>query len=447
MRKFAAALISLALLFMLSSCDGGSLFRTADSLLTPPLFYEEYEGLVEVFRSQAGDGASLCSPYEGDYRSAIIVEDFDGDKEKEAFIFYRDSDGDSSVKAMCYESSDGEWITAGIFNGHGNQIESVSVRDMNGDGISEVIVSWSVAGVTTGKTLSVYHSSARNTTYKEISNELCSVSMIVDVDGDSLDDIFLVTQNNNSTAPQRFARLISVSNGSAVLKGEVRVDANISSYVSVKTEKPSDEEPLRIFIDALKGEYQMITELIYWDKEKSVLSAPLFDEETMSTTLTLRDNPILSTDINGDGRIDVPSQTEVFATNSTEITIDPQYFYITSWLNFYNYGHEALMNTLVNYADGYMLTISSEDRFNLVVEDYRELNCWIIKEKNTETNEVTELYSILRISKEKFDEVDLSNYAPLIEKDEYTVFAYINPKGTEKGITDSELKSKIISLN
>ncbi|MBO5858481.1 MAG: hypothetical protein J6R20_01735 [Clostridia bacterium] len=452
MKKAVAMILAIILIaFSFTSCSDGSFLRPADSLLVPPLFYEEYEGLVELFRSQIGDGVSLCTPYDGDYRSAIIVEDFDGDMNDEAMIFYRDSSADSNAKARSYEIKGDEWTLAADFNGHGNQVESVSVRDMNGDGISEIIVSWSVSGISSSKTLSVYHSPEVDAPYKEISNEVCSVSMIVDVDGDSLDDIFLITAGSGALAnakatPQRFARLIGVSNGAAVLKGEARVDANISGYSSVKTEKVEDDEPLKIFIDAMKGDKQMITELIYWDENSLELVAPLFDSETMSNTRTLRNEPIASTDINGDGRIDVPSQIEIFSSNANEMTIDPQHFYITSWLNFYEDGFSTLINTLVNYADGYMLVIEGADRYNLVVEDYRDLNCWIVKEKNEQTGESTELYSILRISNEKSGTTDLENHIPLIVRDEYTVYAYINQNGAERGITDSELKTKILPL-
>ena len=448
-------IISVLFLVSLSSCGGTGFLKSADSLLVPPLFYEEYEGLVELFRSKMGKDVLLCSPYDGDYRSAIVVEDFDGDTQNEAMIFYRESNGDSFAKAVSFEMSDGEWIYSSGFNGHGNQVESVSVRDMNGDDISEIIVCWSVSGISAGKTLSVYHASEKNVPFREISNEVCTVSMIVDVDGDSLDDIFLITSNSGSAAsnakaavaPQRFARLISVSNGAAVLKGEARVDANISSYASVKTEKTSDEEPLRIYIDAMKGESQMITELVWWNREASELINPLFDEATMSNIVTLRNEPIASADINGDGKIDVPAQVEIFASDSNEMTIDPEYFYITSWLNFYEDGQQTLMNTLVNYPDGYMLVLGGDDRFNLKVEDYRELNCWIVKETDRNTGEETELYSILRIPQEKIGETDTSQHIPLIRKDEYTVFAYINQNGTERGITDSELKTKILPLS
>ena len=456
MKRLAALFVACVfVLVSFSSCGGSGFLKSADSLLVPPLFYDEYEGLVELFRSRIGEDVFLCSPYDGEYRSAIVVEDFDGDSQNEAIIFYKESQGDSYAKAASFEMSDGEWIYSAGFNGHGNQVESVSVRDMNGDDISEIIVSWSVSGVSTGKTLSVYHTSEKNVPFKEISNEVCAVSMIVDVDGDSLDDIFLITSNSGSAAsnakaavaPQRYARLIGVSNGAALLKGEARVDANISSYASVKTEKTSDDEPLKIYIDAMKGESQMITELVYWDKDAAELAAPLFDDATMSNVATLRNEPIASTDINGDGKIDVPAQVEIFASDSNEMTIDPKDSYITSWLNFGENGRETLMNTLVNYPDGYMLVLNDEDRANLKIEDYRELNCWIVKEINRETNEETELYSILRISKEKISETDTSQHIPLIDKDEYTVFAYINQNGIERGITDSELKTKILPLS
>lgn len=447
MKRLAAVLMSaITVLVSFSSCSDFKLFRAADSLLVPPLFYEEYEGLVELFRSQTGANASLCAPYDGEYRSAIIVEDFDGDQKDEALIFYRDSSGDPVAKVRCYKSVEDEWQLAGDYVGHGNQVESVLVRDMNGDGNSEIIVSWSVSGVSINKNLSVYQTSDGANAFKEISNEVCSVFMIADIDGDSRDDIFLITQNSNSTMPQRSARLIGVSKGSAVLKGEAKVDANISSYVSVKAEESPDSGRLRIYIDALKGERQMITEIIYWDASKNKLVAPLFDEETMSTIITLRNDPILSADINGDGIIDVPSQTEIFSSGANEITIDPSHFYITSWLNFFDYGNETVINSLVNYNDGYMITLTSEERFDLSVEDMIESNCWVVREKNSETGEEAELYSIIRVSKDKTDGAVLDGHIALIEKEEYTVFVHISQYGLEKGLTEDILKNKILPL-
>lgn len=445
--KKAIAIISAAVLMLvsLSACSDFKLFRAADSLLSPPLFYDEYEGLVELFRSQTGTGVSFCAPYDGEYRSAIIVEDFDGDKDDEAMIFYRDASGDPVAKARCYESADGEWTQAGDFTGHGNQVESVTVRDMNGDGISEIIVSWSVSGVSVGKSLSVYHTPGNNVQFKEISNESCSVSLIGDVDGDSNDDIFLITQNSNSAIPQRSARLISFSGSSAVLKGEVRVDANISNYVAVNTEK-SEKGNFRIYVDALKGERQMITELIFWDSAKGRLVAPLFDEETMSTMLTHRNDPILSADINGDGILDVPSQVEIFSSGANEMTIDPNHLYITSWLNFFDDGNETVINALVNYENGYMLTLDSRERFELSVVEETEENRWVIKEKNIETAEETELYSIARVPAEQSDGTLPEGYVAVIEKDEYSIIVSITAQGAERGVTADTLKNKILPL-
>lgn len=446
--KRTVALITavVVMLVSLSSCSGFKLFRAADSLLAPPLFYDEYEGLVELFRSQTGTNVSLCAPYDGEYRSAIIVEDFDGDDDDEAMILYRDASGDPVAKARCYESSDGEWTQAGDFTGHGNQVQSVTVRDMNGDGISEIIVSWSVSGVSVGKSLSVYHTPGNNVRFKEISNEACSVSLIEDIDGDSLDDIFLITPNSNSAIPQKSARLISFSGSSAVLKGEARVDANISNYVAVKTEK-SENGSFRIFVDALKGERQMITELILWDKAKGKLTAPLFDESTMSTMLTHRNDPILSADINGDGILDVPSQVEIFSSGDNEMTIDPNHLYITSWLNFFDDGNETVINAVVNYDNGYMLALDSRERFVLSIKDVADENRWIVKEKNPETAEETELYSITRVSAEQAEGNYPEGYYVVIEKEEYIVVAHITPYGLERGITVDTLDEKIISLH
>jgi hypothetical protein len=191
----------------------------------------------------------------------------------------------------------------------------------------------------------------------------------------------------------------------------------------------------------------MITELILWDSAKAELQAPLFDESTMSTMLTHRNDPILSADINGDGILDIPSQVEIFSSGDNEMTIDPHHLYITSWLNFFDDGNETVINSIVNYDNGYMLTLDSSERFGLSVEDISEENRWVIKEKNSETAEETELYSITRISADLPEGTYPEGFSTVIEKEEYLVVVRITPYGLERGITADTLNEKILSLN
>ncbi len=445
MKKIISVIaLVLTVAMLLSSCNGVELFRSADSLLSPPLYFDEYEGLVEVIRSEISPDSYFCTPYSGDRQSGIIVEDIDGDSENEAIVLYCDSVSDQTAKIRFYDENDGEWSLSSSYIGYGNQVESVTLKDFDVDGINEIIVSWTVTGISTNKILTVYHHSENKAGYKEIMNETCATTFIGDVDGDLFDEIFLITPNTNTASPQRFARIIGISSGSAVLKGETKVDANISSYASINIVPVSDSNPMMIYIDAFKGERQMITEVIYWDDENGELHNPFFNVNTMSNEATLRYDPIPSSDINGDGIIDIPYQVEVLSSSADPLAIDPSNVYITSWLNCYtDGGFETVENALVNFEKGYKITVTSEERYILALEIHPELEYWTICEKDTETGENVQLYSVTKATTET---AEASEYPCIISEDGYSICVYIHQAGIDKGITPELLGTKISML-
>lgn len=85
--------------FLFSSCKSSDVIKPVDSLLSPPLYHEEYKSLVDAFHKEVSKNVVFCSPRKGDYRAAITIEDLDGDGEDEALIFYRD-EVESSVARL-----------------------------------------------------------------------------------------------------------------------------------------------------------------------------------------------------------------------------------------------------------------------------------------------------------------------------------------------------------
>ena len=441
---FSLIALVLSVAMLLSSCNGVDLFRSADSLLSPPLYFDEYEGLVEVIRSDISPDSYFCTPYSGDRQSGIIVEDIDGDSENEAIVLYCDSVADQTAKIRFYDENDGEWSLSTSYIGYGNQVESVTVKDFDNNGINEIIVIWTMTGISTNKILTVYHHSENKAGYKEISNETCAATFIGDVDGDTFDEIFLITPNNNTASPQRFARIIGISSGSAVLKGETKVDANISSYSPINVIPASSSSPMMIYVDAFKGERQMITEVIYWDSENNELYNPFFNLDTMSNEATLRYDPIPSSDLNGDGVIDIPYQVEVLSSSADPIAIDPNNVYITSWLNCYpDGGFETVENALVNFEQGYKITVANEERYAITLERQSDNAVWTICEKDTVTGENIQLYSVITVSSESAQE---SNYPTVATADGFSVCVNIHQAGIDRGITPEVLGTKISLL-
>lgn len=429
-----------AVSFLFSSCKSSDFIKPVDSLLTPPLYHEEYKSLVDAFHEKVSKNVVFCSPHKGDYRSAIIIEDLDGDNQKEALIFYRDEVESSVAKLHYFKLVDGSWISRSDFSGYGNEVEKLMISDMDGDGNSELIVIWSVSGVSSSNIMSVYRTAYSLSSYKELSTENCSLCELTDIDGDSKDEIFYISQTTASGVVQRAAKAVRLSDGGIVIMGEAKLDPNISSYTSVKTEKVSGDSPLRIYIDALKGESQMITELIYWDSEKSQLCAPFLDADTMSNIRTLRDNPLPSTDINNDGTIDIPVQSRILNEEDSANKI-----YVTDWVDFSGEAPVTVASSVVNFADNYMINLSEDEAEEIYVISYREQNCWVVCRINADGTQ-TELYSVLSVAAERWAEDEFKAYFSVLEYENSIICAYITENGVESGITEDYLKSRITKI-
>lgn len=446
-RLFVVITATFSVLFVLSSCSTDSLILPADSLLSPPLYYEEYEELVDSFNKNIEGETTLCNPKKGNYRSAIVVEDVDSDGNQEAVVFYK-KNSDMSVARMHYfDSVDGRWISFGDFNGYGIGIENVVISDMDSDGKSEILVLWNTSGSSSGNILSVYRLDSVTKNYKEISNESCFLSDVIDIDGNGKKDIFLIGQHNVQNGSQKVAKAMRLSGDSIVLFGETKLDSNISSYSSVKTEKVSKDSPMRIYVDALKGEQQMITEVVYWDSSKSELCAPLLDSETMTNSATLRYEPIGCSDINNDGIIDIPVQSSVFGKGDNAVTVDTENIYLTEWKNLTSSGFSPISFTLVNYQDGYMINLDKSEINALGIRNYRSQNCWIIYSADADGEPVNELYSVLKIPFAKWNTEKFSAYIPVIENEDSVVCVFITSDGKSIGLNEEFVKSKIIKIS
>ena len=413
---FSVVCAALAVCFLLSSCDSAEFIRPVNSLISPPVYYEEYAELVEAFNDKVSKNASLCSPNKGEHRSAIVVEDLDSDGETEALIFYIDSTDPSVARMHYFDIVDGRWISCGDFTGYGNEVEKLVITDMDSDGSCELVVIWRVSGVASNSIMSVYRSQLKSDEYKEISNEACSVCEVVDIDSDSRKEIFFISQTQTDGIIQRLARVMKLSGNEVV------------------------------YVDALKGESQMITELIYWDKDKSELCAPLLDPETLTNTSTLRYQPIACADINNDGIIDIPVQRNLLATGDDSATTVTESIYITEWIDFISGNAETVQNALVNYTDGYMICLEKKEIETTGIRNYGSQNCWVVYKTDGEGNSVGELYSVLKIDAERWKSEDFSAYITVVERAENAVCVYITQNGKSLGIDEDYIAAKILPI-
>ena len=128
-----------------------------------------------------------------------------------------------------------------------------------------------------------------------------------------------------------------------------------------------------IYVEAFKGDNDMITEVIYWDDETNSLVAPLFDVATQMTSQTLRHIRLSAQDIDSDGFLEIPvsvdmpgssivdnsSNTALPASLNEKAAVPTKNLYYTKWVKFRNNKLRAVQYSVIDEYGGYILNIPS----------------------------------------------------------------------------------------
>lgn len=368
MKKLLAAIVVLSILFSFSGCS--LKFTSFDNLMRPPKLLGKYQGLQDAFEKSVNQQFTLITPENGDLQSSFLTMDVDSDGEEEAFVFYALNDEPEIANLSYFEYSDTEWIHISTLTGLGNAVDKVIIEDLNGDGISEVLVGWLLYSSKTNRAVSEYR--INSDSFEQISTYPYTYFDIVDVNGDGYSDMLTLTVDSSvpdvSAAAARVYTFDQQSN-TLSLYGETAMDGSISSYSSVCFETVQDTNI--IYVEATKGLNESITEVIYWDDETSKLVSPLLDKATQSTILTWRNMNLSAYDVDGDKYLEIPTSVEMFGSvvtttdntnSSSTVTSDNMpatKMYFTKWVKFRNDKLVPVQYSIINNSLGYMLNIKS----------------------------------------------------------------------------------------
>lgn len=434
-KKFIAVICMILAMFMLSSCSRADLIRTVDSLLTPPLYYSEYEGLVTAFNNSVGENVILCNPANGDNLSAITVSDIDGDKSEEAIIFYRYATDSLNVRFSVFDSDNGEWKKAGDYIGFGDEVYSLELLDMDNNDSSEIIILWGFSGTSVTNVITVYKIS-QSGRLSQIVMDSCEFSRVADMDDDGKNEILYISSSNNGRVTVKKAHLLRLVDGNLTEVSCIPVDSNVISYVSFK-ECKYEGSPLKIYLDAAKSNSSMITELLYWDKDRQTLVDPFYDEETSTSNRTLRYEQITCADINGDGHPEVPVQ---YVPDNEDISG----LHITSWVSFESEYPVTVAKTFVNVADGYLVDFSKLNVTPVVsMQKSGRITDYVVYDESVGSDNI--LLTVSTIPAEDYSEGgDYGVY--ILKNNDVAVCAITSDYGEIHGITESSLRDIITKL-
>ena len=342
MRQLSKRIFTALLSAVIAAGVSGCLRITADELYSLPQASEQYLRLQAQIDTILNLGAEFSPPTGGPNRQAVQLKDLNGDGLNEVIAFFS-VPAESALRIYIFEMVDEDYSVADIIEGVGTAFESVRYADMNGNGAFEIIVGWQMsAGL---KHMSVF--SMKDLHSVLLTSAEFSWLTVCDMTGDGSDDVVVLRLPSVDSGAA--AEIFNLMADGEIVKAETRLSNGIDTISRVLTGRLTDGVPA-LFIES-EGRFDeggLVTDICVYTEGSftniSVQGSSGISEETVRTHM-------LSSDINEDGIIKVPIPRLLLAQSETP-------YYAIDWYVFDSTGRSALsLTTYHNMNDGWFLIL------------------------------------------------------------------------------------------
>ena len=367
-RTWLSVWLGAAVFMLLLSGCGVSEFRSAEDLFVQPQLPEEYKNLnATIEQVKSSLDAEQTAPLTGSNTSAIQLLDLNSDGEEEAAVaFFRSNSSDDPQPLKIYifrMGSDGTYQIAYRIQGEGNNVGSIAYRDLDGDGILEVVVSWQLANRV--YVLSVYALGPAEAT--ELVHSTYNESYVLaDLNGDGLRELVVIQRDDTGESYSR-ASYYTYQDGMLVMTSEAALSANVNDVTSVRTGVLAGQTPAIYVTSDCEG--GQVTDILAY--QDGGLVNVTINQDSGISNYTLRSYTGVSvTDINNDGVLEVPVALALPSVRASSETTH----WIIYWRQFDALGHATVACiTYHSTEDGWYLILPSSWDGQIAVErDDRE---------------------------------------------------------------------------
>jgi len=396
------------LLFLTAALSLCGCAVSVESLLSPPKLDAQQSAIYDALKLSKGGDIHLKYPVSGQYRSAVVVKNIDDEESDEAIVFYKASnvsDSGSSLRLNFLDQQDGNWVSVYDFAALGSDIERVQFSDL-GDGGTSVIVTYALQNASDLAT-SIFKYDINNPA--EIYKSRHTYMELIDLNNDGSHQLFLINQDR--TAGTASAQLLGWNKDNVFsLLSSAPLENTFSKCENVSIGVCDDTNSTGIFIDYSLTDGSFGSNVLVFDGEKvspTTILPEQFIRHTNSYTPLL-----LSSDIDGDGIIEIPSTSPFPGYESLS---KPEQVNYTIWYQFLSKGMSVTPEyfAYISIRNDYMLKIPSRWIGLITVKVSIADGTITFSEYSHTTDEIGEELLVIRaVSESALEKADLSGFTP-----------------------------------
>lgn len=436
--KFKAVLSAVVLgaIFMTSASGCDIADFSSDSLLRPPKTMGDEAEIEQLISNTAQKDYTLKYPKSGNYRSAIIMYDLSGDGIDESIAFFREKNDVTRIHMIVMYGDNDEWKLSADFVTETTDIDSVDFADIDGDDNLEILVGYTT--YTTNTNFLSCYSYFDGKTQEIKAGQSYSSFYCGDFNADQKNEVMTLSLYTTENEARATMLDYDEKNDSLYAKATVPMDPNVVKYKNV-TVSDLGENVKGIVIDGSFASEEIDTQIIYYNKELSLLRNPLFNEKTKSDTQ--RSCPVISADVDNNLIVEIPTVTKLpHSDKEPEETVADK----ITW-NTFSVQNEKLapkINMIANYNFSYTIKMPDSWLDNTVTAIYNsEENSTLFYEWNKNTLG-DKLFEIKVFDVTQWDQGKDSDEYTLIYKDNKYAYTFNNSNINSKySMTDDEIKT------
>lgn len=436
------ALICLSMMLILTGCSYSQ--SGIEEMLQPPRLSQQQNQIYSALEATVGSNIKLKYPRKGDFTSAFLLNNIDGEYTQEAIVFFQRIGGTASttapIRLNVLDQKDGDWVSTCEIVVEASEVEKVNFVNFNEK--TYIIVGFNLYNKTE-KLVKLY--SFDGSMLHEMFSLSCSNYEVVDLDDDGQQEIVAIITKEAEPAVKTVNTVVySIGSGGLLPLTSAPMDPTVSDYIQIAKGKLETGETA-LYLDGLKGTVLSTEILVLDDNHLRNLVYHVKDKVSLINT-TVRPYGSFCMDLNNDGVYEIPQLVPALGYEEAETH---QKLYFTQWYTYQEQGLKLGKTSYVDYQLGYLFALPDKWVDRVTIEQIINEDEIIFYEyQSDEAIENTKLASIRVVRKGEYSSRLMNDGYHILKENGQLIFLYqIHASNSPLKPTISDIENSFLLIS